>query len=75
MWLAGEILVRGVKNRKLIHTMINYLQYFLDVRGVSFHTVQSRLNAIALVQTYYMLKGFLKGALMKEPLVSNPALT
>ena len=60
--------------------MINYLQFLLDDRGLSFHTVKSRVNAIASELSCYkhrkgrfdallrqpLLKDFLKGALIKK---------
>ena len=69
--------------------MINYLQFLLDDRGLSYHTVKSRVNAIASEHTYYkhrkgrfdallrhaLLKDFLKGALIKKPPVRDPTPT
>ena len=69
--------------------MINYLQYLLDDRGLSYHTVKSRVNAIVSEHSYYkqrkdrydallrhpLLKDFLRGALVKKPPVRDPTQT
>ena len=69
--------------------MISYLQFLLDDRGRSYHTVKSRVNDIASEHTYYkhrkgrydallrhpLLKDFLKGATIKKPPVRDPTPT